>query len=94
MQFTYIFNDQTHTDISLEYMTSLGMSQAQMDEVMELRLAHNTRITHLRKQAYQRESDSLFMEWQFDQTPETEQRWRDKVNQIKTRYPLLPDLNE
>ena len=41
-----------------------------------------------RKTAYKSESDPLYMEWQFDQTAESEQAWRDKVAEIKLRYPL------
>lgn len=46
------------------------------------------KILALRKAAYISESDPLFMEWQFDKTPESEQVWRDKVAEIKLRYPL------
>lgn len=42
----------------------------------------------LRQVAYRAESDPLFLEWQYDQTPESEQVWRDKVAEIKARYPL------
>lgn len=42
----------------------------------------------LRQSAYKAESDPLYMEWQFDQTAESEQAWRDKVAEIKLRYPL------
>ncbi|WP_158161249.1 hypothetical protein [Grimontia hollisae] len=41
-----------------------------------------------RKAAYVTESDPLYMEWQFDKTPEKEHAWRDKVAEIKARYPL------
>jgi len=41
-----------------------------------------------RQIAYKTESDPLYMEWQFDQTAESEQAWRDNVTDIKTRYPL------
>lgn len=41
-----------------------------------------------RSAAYRRESDPLYLEWQYDQTPEAEQVWRDKVAEIKARYPL------
>jgi len=41
-----------------------------------------------RQSAYRLESDPLYMEWQYDQTEESEQAWRDKVAQIKGRYPL------
>lgn len=47
-----------------------------------------TEILTLRRRAYVKESDLLYMEWQFDQTAESEQVWRDKVAQIKARYPL------
>ena len=33
-------------------------------------------------------SDPLYMEWQYDGTAEAEQKWRDKVAEIKERYPL------
>lgn len=42
-----------------------------------------------RKSAYKAESDPLYMEWQFDQTLESENAWRDKVAEIKLRYPLI-----
>lgn len=41
-----------------------------------------------RSSAYRLESDPLFIEWQYDQTPESEKVWRDKVAEIKDRYPL------
>lgn len=41
-----------------------------------------------RIQAYMHESDPLFMEWQYNQTPESEQKWRNKVAEIKERYSL------
>ncbi|SFD16507.1 hypothetical protein [Pseudoalteromonas denitrificans] len=44
-------------------------------------------VHQLRKQAYLKESDPLYMEFQFDKTPESEQAWRDAVNDIKSRYP-------
>ncbi|MDW6004721.1 hypothetical protein [Vibrio mangrovi] len=46
------------------------------------------RMNALRKSAYQAESDPLYMEWQYDQTETKAQIWRDKVTEIKTRYPL------
>ncbi|EJE8522600.1 TPA: hypothetical protein KDZ67_002933 [Vibrio parahaemolyticus] len=42
----------------------------------------------LRESAYEQEADKLFMEWQYDQTPESEAIWRSKVAEIKARYPL------
>ncbi|PQJ60641.1 hypothetical protein BTO10_14945 [Vibrio chagasii] len=45
-------------------------------------------VMNKRKAAYRRESDPLFMEWQFDGTPESEALWKRKVEEIKARYPL------
>ncbi|MGL5582281.1 MAG: hypothetical protein ACRDCE_15155 [Cetobacterium sp.] len=42
-----------------------------------------------RRQAYIAESDSLFFEWKYDGTAASEQLWRDKVSEIKSRYPLM-----
>lgn len=45
-------------------------------------------VVALRQAAYKKESDPLYMEWQYDQTAESEKAWRDKVAEIKARYPL------
>lgn len=45
-------------------------------------------VSQQRKLAYQKEADPLYLEWQYDQTPEKEQIWRDKVEDIKHRFPL------
>ena len=55
----------------------LDKEKQQLEEVM-----------NKRKAAYRRESDPLFMEWQFDGTPESEALWKRKVEEIKARYPL------
>ena len=43
----------------------------------------------LRRSRYLVESDPLYMEWQYDQTPGSEQSWRDAVAQIKLDIPLV-----
>lgn len=45
-------------------------------------------LRQLRKEAYISESDPLFMEWKYDGTTEAEKIWRDKVAEIKERYPI------
>ena len=45
-------------------------------------------IIDKRRAAYVAESDPLNMEWQFDKNPEKEAAWREKVAEIKARYPL------
>ena len=55
----------------------------------EIALIMREDILLSRSNAYKSESDPLYMEWQFDQTTESEQAWRDKVEEIKLRYPLV-----
>ncbi|MGL4475154.1 MAG: hypothetical protein ACRCT7_12005 [Shewanella sp.] len=64
------------------------------DEIIEKEKAIQilSSIKDDRKTAYQNESDPLFIEWQFDQTPESEVKWRDKVAEIKQRFPLPEDI--
>ena len=42
-------------------------------------------INYLRNKAYIKESDPIYFKWQRGET--TEQKWLDKVAEIKTRYP-------
>lgn len=44
--------------------------------------------------AYESESDPLFLEWQYDKTAVAEQTWRDKVTEIKLRYPVARGAEE
>lgn len=59
---------------------------------------HNYELTEgqlaRRQLAYAAESDHLFLEWQYDKTPEAEQAWRDKVAEIKLRYPVSRGAEE
>ena len=48
-------------------------------------------VLDVRSKAYKTQSDSLYMEWQFDKTAEKEQVWHDKVAEIKARHPLPAD---
>jgi len=48
-------------------------------------------VINVRSKAYKTQSDPLYMEWQFDKTAEKEKIWRDKVAEIKARYPLPAD---
>ncbi|MGL4869923.1 MAG: hypothetical protein ACRC48_06885 [Aeromonas veronii] len=67
-----------------ELIAKLGREQVDAALAAEaLKEAHAAR-----SEAYRRESDPLYLEWKYDQTPEAEQVWRDKVAEIKARYPL------
>ncbi|MCS6180035.1 hypothetical protein [Shewanella baltica] len=86
--FAYLFNGVSHTDVSREYMNNLGMSTEQINSVLAQRDFELSQNIEKRKATYREESDQLYMEWQYDLTPESEQAWRDKVLQIKQRYPI------
>jgi len=86
---TYIVNGQTHSDFTDSYMLALGMNQEQIESVLNQKSFELSQNKDKRQTAYKSESDPLYMEWQFDQTAESEQAWRDKVAEIKLRYPLI-----
>ncbi len=75
-----------------EILAQLGFSSEQADELC----AEAARTSQLqislaaRRTLYMTEADPLFLEWQYDETPEKEKAWRDKVAEIKALYPL-PD---
>ncbi len=70
--------DSTHL---LKTYTQSEINKALFDDKMRQAKAS-------RQAAYKTESDPLYMEWQYDQTPESESAWRSKVAEIKARYPL------
>jgi hypothetical protein len=88
MNYKYIFNGESHTDTTQNYMQQLGMNEEQIESVLRQKQFELSQNKDKRKAAYAAESDPLYMEWQFDKAPESEQIWRDKVLEIKERYPL------
>ncbi|WP_352284066.1 hypothetical protein [Pseudoalteromonas sp. Q18-MNA-CIBAN-0097] len=86
--FTYIYKGASHSNTSAEYMQSLGMDQEQIESVLNQQQFELSQNVVRREAAYAKESDPLYMEAQFDGTPESLQKWRDKVAEIKARYPL------
>lgn len=87
--FTYIYKGKTHTDTSNDYMLSIGMSVEQIESVMNQKsYEEGEGVIAKRKAAYAKESDPLFLEWQYDKTSATEAKWRDKVAEIKLRFPI------
>lgn len=88
MESTYIFEGEVHSDFTLAFMQQLGMNTEQIDSVLNQKQFELTQNIERRKEAYIKESDPLFIEWQYDKTPNSEQVWRDKVLEIKARYPI------
>lgn len=85
--FNYIFNGIQQTNTNLKFMQGLGMDEEQIESVLRQKEYEASQYIAKREAAYKAESDPLYMEAQFDGTPESLQIWRDKVAEIKTRYP-------
>lgn len=87
--FSYIHQGSTHTNTDRQFMSeTLGMNAEQIDSVLQQKAYELSQNIQKRQEAYRAESDPLYMEWQYDQTAEAEQAWRNKVQEIKSRYPL------
>lgn len=73
-------------------LIALGFDESRADElVMEAENSAKLEgVISARRTLYVTEADPLFLEWQYDETPEKEKAWRDKVAEIKMLYPL-PD---
>lgn len=92
---SYLYDGETHDNYDPAFMAELGMSEEVIDSVLA---QHNYELTEgqlaRRQRAYVAESDHLFLEWQYDKTPEAEQAWRDKVAEIKLCYPVARGAEE
>ena len=86
---SYLFNGVLHDNYSHSFLSELGMSDDTIASVIAQReYEQGAGLLAMRQRAYERESDPLFLEWQYDRTPEAEARWRSKVAEIKGRYPI------
>lgn len=90
---TYLYKGVTHNNYDTAFMAGLGMSNETIASVISQRdyelIAGQLAA---RQRAYEAESDPLFLEWQYNKTPAAEARWRDKVAEIKARYPIATDV--
>lgn len=86
---TYLYNGVAYDTYDHTFMAGLGMTDETISSVISQR-NYDQCAGQLaaRQRAYETESDPLFLEWQYDKTPEAEARWRDKVAEIKARYPV------
>jgi len=81
------YNGANYSGYSVSELKGIGVPDTVISDAkseQELAIVKEARIL-----AYAEESDGLYMEWQFDQTAESENAWRDKVQEIKNRYPLI-----
>ena len=92
---SYLYDGATHDNYDPAFMAELGMSEEVIASVLA---QHNYELTEgqrsRRQRAYVAESDPLFLVWQYDKTPTAEQAWRDKVTEIKLRYPVARGAEE
>lgn len=87
---SYIHDGKVHDNYTPSFMAALGMSEDTIASVIAQRdYEQGAGQLAARQRAYEVESDPLFLEWQYDKTPEAETRWRDKVAEIKARYPVV-----
>lgn len=73
-------------DITSDEFEALDINEDKKADI--IKNAQNESTIVKRQAAYKAESDPLYMEAQFDGTPESLQVWQDKVAEIKARYPL------
>ena len=92
---SYLYDGETHDNYDPAFMAELGMSEEVIDSVLA---QHNYERTEgqlaRRQRAYVAESDPLLLEWQYYKTAAAEQAWRDKVAEIKLRYPVARGAEE
>lgn len=86
MLLSLIHNGLKYHEFTEEELKNIGVPGSVIAEAIVTAEMNN--ILTLRQSAYKKESDPLYMEWQYDQTTESEKAWRDKVAEIKARYPL------
>ncbi|MBL0496548.1 hypothetical protein JD514_05340 [Aeromonas caviae] len=89
---SYLYDGETHDNYAPAFMAALGMSEETIASVLaQCDYERTDGQLARRRMAYVAESDPLFLEWQYDKTPAAEQTWRDKVAEIKSRYPVAGD---
>lgn len=92
--FSYIFKGKTYTDTNREFMLNIGMNTEQIDSVLSQQEYESKQNVELRQQAYKRESDPLYIEWQYElesgnpKSDSYKEVWMSKIAEIKARYPL------
>ncbi|MCU8190153.1 hypothetical protein D8T49_21495 [Vibrio vulnificus] len=92
--FTYIFKGKSYSDTSRDFMLNLGMDTEAIESVLQQKEFEEGQSIELRAKAYKRESDPLYIEWQYEletanpKADDFKQKWMHKVTEIKARYPL------
>ncbi|MEZ9198591.1 hypothetical protein [Shewanella sp. 10N.286.54.B9] len=93
INFNYGGKQYLNFDIDSEEWQALDITDA--DKLAIIQQAKADEQLRLRSDAYKNEADPLHIEWQFEvetQNPDADtykQKWIEKVQQIKLRYPLV-----
>lgn len=87
--FKYLYDGKQHTDISADYMDKLGLDDDTQESILNQKSYEESEqlVLDKRARAYRKESDPLFIEASFDNDETAMQQWRDKVTEIKERFP-------
>lgn len=86
MELNTTYNGTQYQAYTADALREKGVPE---DIILEaIKVAEMADVLDKRKSAYKTEADPLYLEWQYDGTAEKEQAWRDKVAEIKARYPL------
>lgn len=88
MIISFVYNGTAYSSWNTESEEFKSLNIPEADKVKIISDAQLGNILEQRKTDYQKEADPLYLEWQYDQTTEKEKAWRDKVAEIKARYPL------
>lgn len=78
------FNESQCTHVWLKNGVFDGFYKVEVEETPE---EYNDRMLSLRKQAY-KQTDGLFLEWQYDQTEESRLAWVNAVTKVKEDFPF------
>ena len=74
-------------DTESDEWEALEISESDKENIISN--AINDKTVKSREAAYKKESEPLYMKWQYDQTFESEQAWRAKVSEIDAHYPFV-----
>ena len=94
-EFTYIYDGQTYTDTTPEFMAKLGMDEEAVESVLNVKAFELTQNVERRAAAYAKESDPLFLEalrkymaGDEEGNQIAQQAGLDVVARIQARYPI------
>lgn len=92
MKHSYLYKGVTYTDLSAEFMMSLGMGEEVIESVQSQAKFEENNTKKMKAKAYQKEADPKFAEWQKElamgnpNANDYKAAWLSKCEQIKQRF--------